>query len=49
LLETNRVRLLPLEAHHTHNNPPITMLATTTDMLETIQNINNSYNIKCAP
>jgi len=32
-------------AHHTHNKPPSTMLATTAVILTTIHNMNNSYNI----
>lgn len=33
-------------AHHTHNKPPSTMLATTAVILTTIHNMNNSYNIR---
>jgi hypothetical protein len=48
-LEADRVRLLPLKAHHTHNKPPNTMLAAITPILPTIQTMNNSYNIKFNP
>jgi hypothetical protein len=40
-----RACLLPLKAHHTHNKPPKTILATTTVILPTTQNMNNSYNM----
>jgi hypothetical protein len=46
LSETNRLRLLPLEAHHTHNKPPSTILATTTAMLPTTQYMNSSYSME---
>lgn len=44
---TRRLRLLPLEAHHTHNKPLNTMLATTIPMLPTTQYMNNSYSMEC--
>ncbi|OAI46622.1 hypothetical protein AYO43_05900 [Nitrospira sp. SCGC AG-212-E16] len=48
-LEANRERFLPLKAHHTHSKPPNTMLAIITEMLPTIQIMNNSYNMQCSP
>jgi hypothetical protein len=46
---SRRKRLRPIKAHHTHTKPPITMLATTSEMLATIQNMNNTYNMDWAP
>lgn len=40
---------LALQAHHTHNKPPSTMLITTTVMLPTIHNMKRSYNNTVCP
>lgn len=42
LFKAKRLRLLPLEAHHTHNKPLNTMLTTTIPMLPTTQYMNSS-------
>jgi hypothetical protein len=46
--KTKRARTRPLKAHHTHNKPPNTMLATTTVMLPTTHSMNKSYNMESA-
>ena len=43
------MRLRAIKAHHTHNKPPSTMLATTTLILPTTQNMNSSYSMACVP
>ena len=43
--DTNTVNVyFALKAHHRHNKPPNTMLATIPVMLTTIHAMNNSYN-----